>query len=242
LARSFESVARSRIHSQSAHVKPLKGLFVTGTDTGVGKTVVSAALMHRYRLEARLRYWKPIQTGIEESDDTSEVAGLGGCHMDELLRSGIRLPRPVSPHLAARLSATTIEIQPLVESIAQQPDDRTWIVEGAGGVLVPISEEQTMVDLMVALNLPVIVVARTVLGTINHTLLTLEALRRRALRVAGVVMVGIPDTDNKAAIEHYGRVPVLGELVPLVPLTTAALEVWSLSQLDRDGRLPELWQ
>jgi dethiobiotin synthase len=223
-----------------------KGLFVTGTDTGVGKTVVSAALMHRYRLAAPLRYWKPIETGIEQdddtSDDTSNVWRLGACHIDELFRSGIRLPRPVSPHLAARSSGTTIEIPPLVESMAREPDNRRWIVEGAGGVLVPINQTQTMVDLMVALNLPVIVAARTALGTINHTLLTLETLRRRALRVAGVVMVGAPDTDNKAAIEHYGLVPVLGELPPLTPLTPAALAAWSLSALDREERLLELWQ
>jgi dethiobiotin synthetase len=221
-----------------------KGLFVTGTDTGVGKTVVSAALMHRfrsaaprYRSAAPLRYWKPIQTGIEESDDTSDVAHLGNCHAGEIFRSGVRLPRPVSPHLAAQSSGTTIEIQPLLESIARQPDDRGWIVEGAGGVLVPINGTQTMVNLIAALDLPVIVVARTTLGTINHTLLTLDALRHSAVRVAGVVMVGAPDADNTAAIEHYGRVAVVGEMPRLTPLTAAALETWSWSGLDPEGRL-----
>ena len=216
-----------------------KGVFVTGTDTGVGKTVVSAALMHRYRLEAPLRYWKPIQTGIDQSDDTSDVAQLSGCHAGELFRSGIRLPRPVSPHLAAWSSGQTIEIPPLVESIAREPGNRAWIVEGAGGVLVPISEAQTMVDLMVALDLPVVVATRTALGTINHTLLTLEALRRRNLRVAGVVMVGDPDRDNRAAIEHHGFVAVLGEMPHLTPLTPASLEAWSRSELDPEGRLLE---
>ena len=214
-----------------------RGLFITGTDTGVGKTVVSAALMHRYRFAAPLRYWKPIQTGIEESDDTSEVAALGACDAGEICRTGIRLPRPVSPHLAARSSGMTIEIQPLLESIARERHRRTWIVEGAGGVLVPINPTQTMVDLMLALDLPVLVVARTALGTINHTLLTLEALRHRTVRVAGVVMVGDPDADNKAAIQHYGRVAVLGELPRLAPLTPAALQAWSVSELDREGQL-----
>jgi dethiobiotin synthase len=216
----------------------LKGLFVTGTDTGVGKTVVSAALMQRYRPEASLRYWKPIQTGAD--DDTGTVEHLGACRADEVFRSGIRLARPVSPHLAARSSGVTITIQPLVESIAPADRDRTWIVEGAGGVLVPLSEGQTMVDLMMALHLPVLVTARTALGTINHTLLTLEALRRRELRVAGVVMVGDPDPDNKAAIEQYGGVTVVGEMPWLTPLTPLAIESWSLSALDRDGRLLEL--
>jgi malonyl-CoA O-methyltransferase len=96
-----------------------------------------------------------------------------------------------------------------------------------------------MVDLMVALDLPVVVAARTALGTINHTLLTLEALRHRQLRVAAVVMVGAADRDNKAAIEHYGRVAVMGEMPPFTPLTAAALEAWSLSRLDPEGRLLE---
>jgi hypothetical protein len=98
---------------------PFRGLFVTGTDTGVGKTVVSAALMHRYRAVASLRYWKPIQTGIEQDDDTADVERLGCCGADEIRRSGIRLPRPVSPHLAARLHGTTIAVAPLVESMVR---------------------------------------------------------------------------------------------------------------------------
>jgi dethiobiotin synthase len=107
-------------------VSLLKGLFVTGTDTSVGKTVVSAALMLRYRPDVPVRYWKPIQTGIDQTDDqgddTRTVERLGRCRPGELFRSGIRLPRPVSPHLAARWSGTTIEIPPLVESIAREPD------------------------------------------------------------------------------------------------------------------------
>jgi dethiobiotin synthase len=215
----------------------LQGLFVTGTGTGVGKTVVAAALMHRFRRQARLCYWKPIQTGIEHDDDTGDVERLASCHPDELLRSGIRLRLPVSPHLAARISGTRIEIQPLVESIDRHPDGRRWIVEGAGGVLVPINQAQTMADVMAAMDLPVVVATQTVLGTINHTLLTLEALRRRNIRVSGVVMVGDPDAENKSAIEHYGRVPVLGEMPRFAPLTPGTLEAWSVSELDPGGRL-----
>ncbi len=106
-------------------------------------------------------------------------------------------------------------------------------------MLVPISDTKTMADLMLALDLAVVVAARTALGTINHTLLTLEALRRRNLRIAGVVMVGDPDSDNKAAIETYGRVTILGEMPRLTPLTPAALGAWSVSELDPEGRLLE---
>ena len=220
----------------------MTGFFVTGTDTGVGKTVVSAALVSRYRAHVPVRYWKPIQTGIEQDDDTSDVARLAACRPDELFRSGIRLPRAVSPHLAARLSGTTIALQPLVESFARQPDPTRWIVEGAGGVLVPINATQTMADLMCALALPVVVVARSGLGTINHTLLTIEALHRREIQVAGIVLVGDRDAENRMAIERYAGVTVVAEMPRLAPLTPAALQVWAASELDPDGRLLEGWR
>lgn len=95
----------------------------------------------------------------------------------------------------------------------------TWIVEGAGGVLVPLNETELMVDFMTRLALPVIVVSSTRLGTINHTLLTLEALRARTLTVAGVVMNGEPNNDNRDAIARYGKVRILGELSQVIPLT-----------------------
>lgn len=223
-----------------------RGVFVTGTDTGVGKTVVCAALMHRYRsLRSRpdtsritVRYWKPVQTGVERDDDTREVQRLGGCSPREILRNGVRLRRPLSPHLAARLSGVTIDVQTLLDGLAVQPPSR-WIVEGAGGALVPINESALMTDLMVRLALPVVVVARTRLGTINHTLLTLEALAARSLAVAGVVMVGRRNLENRRAIETYGRVRVIGELPRLDPLTPRALARWAAAELDAAGRLQE---
>jgi dethiobiotin synthase len=217
----------------------LRGLFVTGTDTGVGKTVVSAALMLRYRRDISLRYWKPIQTGIEQDDDTADVERLGGCGSGELERTGIRLPRPVSPHLAARLHGTTITIDALVSSITAASESIAWIVEGAGGVLVPINDTETMADLMNALGLPVVVVARAGLGTINHTLLTLEALRRRGLGVAAVVMVGDRNAENRAAIERFGAVPVVGEMPRFSPLDAAQLTAWAATELDPNRVLLE---
>ena len=210
----------------------LHGLFVTGTDTGVGKTVVAAALLHRYRAEGSVRYWKPIQTGIEQDDDTAEAGRLGGCQPDELLEAGVRLARPLSPHLAARLSGSTITLRPLVDSIRAEGASAFWIVEGAGGVLVPINESETMIDLMIQLELQIVVAAGASLGTINHTLLTLEALRRRDLRVAGVVMVGERNPDNRAAIERYGNVAVLGEMPLFDPLTADRLRHWAATELD----------
>ncbi len=212
-----------------------RGLFVTGTDTGVGKTVVSAALLLRYRPRFALRYWKPIQTGIEQDDDTAEVQRLAACGPDEVREDGVRLRRPVSPHLAARLADVRIDLASIGGLGSEEPV--RWIVEGAGGALVPINAAELMIDLMTRLALPVVVVARSTLGTINHTLLTLDTLRCRGLRVAGVVMVGVPDSENRHAIESYGRTRVLGELPHVSPLTPATLEAWATTSLDPHSHL-----
>ena len=187
-----------------------------------------------------LRYWKPIQTGIEQDDDTAEVKRLATCREDEIFRAGVRLPLPVSPHLAAARSGTRIDLDPMIKRIEREPSTHRWIVEGAGGVLVPINERETIADLIEQLQLPVVVVARTKLGTINHTLLTLETLRRRMLQVAGVVMVGEPNADNRKAIERYGEIKVLGEMPYFNPLTSIQLTSWAATELDRNGSLLEL--
>jgi dethiobiotin synthetase len=214
----------------------LRGIFVTGTDTNVGKTVISAALLARYRAEARLRYWKPIQTGIEHDDDSREVMRLSAASEREVRNGGVRLPRPVSPHLAARLAGTRITVRSLVEHVDGDEETR-WIVEGAGGVLVPINERETMADLIGALDLPVLVAARSTLGTINHTLMTIEVLRRRMLRVAGVVMVGEPNDENRLAIEKYGAAEVIAQMPRFDPLTPQALGQWVQADFDRQGVL-----
>ncbi len=228
-----------------------RGIFVTGTDTNVGKTVVSAALMVRYRAEAPLRYWKPIQTGIRDSgfgirnsDDTAEVARLSRARDEKIVNAGVRLPDPVSPHLAAQRAGTRITVKKIVETLngiesrTPNPESRhRWIIEGAGGVLVPINERETMADLMRALDLPVLIAARSTLGTINHTLLTIEALRRRMLRVAGVVMVGEPNDENRLAIEKYGAAEVIAAMPHFNPLTPETLARWVDAAFDRNGLL-----
>src|SRR5215472_14376405 len=174
----------------------MRGLFVTGTDTSIGKTVLSAVLAASHGCG----YWKPIQTGSES--DTIEVARLANCEVHD---PGIRFPEPVSPHIAAQSAGVRINLRDIV---AMAPTDGDWIVEGAGGVLVPINEDESMIDLILLLRLPVVVAARTTLGTINHTLLTLEALRSRQLTVERVVLIGEQNRDNRAAIATHGRVQV----------------------------------
>ena len=118
--------------------------------------------------------------------------------------------------------------------VCNDENDTTWIVEGAGGLLVPVNESQMTADWIAYLALPVLVVARSGLGTINHTLLTLEALRARRLRVTGVMMIGEPNAENRAAIEQYGHVPVVAEMPFLTPLDPGSLAAWSVTHLSME--------
>jgi dethiobiotin synthetase len=191
--------------------------FVTGTDTGIGKTVVSALLCAA--LDAY--YWKPIQTGTREGTDRRTVERLAELPRGKALPETYRFAPPVSPHLAARKAGVTIELKTI-----QTPEigmRENLIVEGAGGVLVPINETHLMMDLMKHLGLPVLLVARTALGTINHTLLSLAALRSARLTVRGVVMVGKPNAENRKAIEHYGQIGVVGAVPRLRKINRVTL-------------------
>lgn len=190
----------------------MKGIFVTGTDTGVGKTIASAYLMNSFRKTKKVSYWKPIQTGIEEDNDTETVRTFANCDDSEIFDVGWRLEKPLSPHLSAKLANVEITIDNTLKVLQKADLDRFFIVEGAGGVLVPLNENELMVDLMKSLNLPIIVISRSGLGTINHTCLTLEMLRHKGLEVFGVIMNGEPNLENKKAIEHYGMIKVLAEI------------------------------
>jgi dethiobiotin synthetase len=213
-----------------------RGLFVTGTDTNIGKTILSAALMHRYRPAMPVRYWKPVQTGSPEDDDTATVRNLGECSDVEIHDDGIRLPRPLSPHLSAKLHGVRIH---LADILGRAKVSGGWIVEGAGGVLVPLNETELMIDLIAGLGIAAIVMARAALGTINHTLLTVEALRARSIPIAGVVMGGEANPENRRAIETYGRVSVLAEMPRFPDLSAHVLREWARAELDRESRLEE---
>lgn len=180
--------------------------FITGTDTGVGKTIVSALLCAA--LDAM--YWKPIQTGTRDGTDRGTVMEAAAIHASRTIPEAYKFAPPVSPHLAARLAGVNIELRKM--RIPKSAANESLIVEGAGGVLVPINRTQLMTDVMKHLNLPVILVCRTSLGTINHTLLSLAALRAAELDVRGVVMVGKPNIENRKAIEQYGKIEAIGAL------------------------------
>ncbi|MGA8184205.1 MAG: dethiobiotin synthase [Terriglobia bacterium] len=192
-------------------------LFVTGTDTGVGKTLVSALLCAA--LEGV--YWKPIQTGATEDSDRQTVMELAGIGADRALPECYVFDPPVSPHLAAEWAGAEIDL-----ATVRRPEGRLpgpLIVEGAGGVMVPVNGKELMLDMMRRLALPVVVVARSALGTINHSLLTLRALQGAGLAVKGVVVVGTPNRDNERAIERYGCAPIIGRVPLLEVINRAAL-------------------
>ncbi len=180
-----------------------ESLFVTGTDTNVGKTVLSALLVSA--LDAI--YWKPIQTGAAEGTDRKTVIQLAAIPEAQALREVYCFEPPVSPHLAAEASGIRIDLARI-----QRPNglSKPLIVEGAGGIFVPINDSELMLDLAHRLGFPVIIAARSALGTINHTLLTVRALRCAKVAIKGVVMIGPRNRDNERSVERFGDVPLVG--------------------------------
>ena len=182
----------------------MNGFFVTGTDTDVGKTLVSSWLLTQ--LDAS--YWKPVQAGVMPETDSSVVRRLAEIEADRILPEAYVLPEAIAPHEAARRAGIAIDMAKFVPPVS----DRPLVVEGAGGLMVPLTDTAYVIDLAAELHLPLILVARSTLGTINHTLLSLEAIRRRGLPLAGVVINGPETPHNRAAIERYGQVEVIAEI------------------------------
>ena len=190
---------------------------VTGTDTGVGKTLVSAALAGHLGAH----YWKPVQAGLDETTDRDMVAQLSGLPASHILPEAYRLTTPCSPHEAARIDG--VEIDPVRLTPPTVPG--SLVVEGAGGVLVPLSMDTVYADLFAQWQLPVILVARTALGTINHSLLSLEALRSRAVPVHGVIFSGEENAASEQAICHIGQVRHLGRLPQMAVIDAQSLRI-----------------
>lgn len=191
-----------------------RSIVVTGTDTDIGKTIFAAALTGALGAS----YWKPVQAGrdADGKGDADRVAELTGA---QLLPSAYDLATPASPHLAAKIDG--IEIDP--GRLAMPAVDGPLVVEGAGGVMVPITRQWLYADQFAHWRRPVVLVARTALGTINHSLLSIEALRCREVPILGVAFVGEPVEDSEAIVCDYGKVKRLGRLPRIDPLTPEAL-------------------
>ncbi|MBB2201695.1 dethiobiotin synthase [Gluconacetobacter tumulisoli] len=183
-----------------------QGVFVTGTDTGVGKTLVSACLLRAWEAS----YWKPLQTGIaEDTADSDTVTALAGLTAERLHAPAAVLAAPLSPFDAAEREGVSIDATAL--ALPTVIDHRPLVVEGAGGIMVPVTADCMMIDLIARFALPVVLVARSQLGTINHTLMTLAALRQRGIAVAGVILNGPPSLEARRAITLFGGARVLAE-------------------------------
>lgn len=192
----------------------MSAFIVTGTDTDVGKTVFAAGLA------AHLDgwYWKPVQAGLDDGTDAMRVGALSGLPAERILPEAYRLATACSPHRAAAIDGVAIDLDALA-----LPPQRPLVVEGAGGALVPLRDNLLMADLFALWKLPAIIVARTALGTINHSLMTIEVLRSRRVPIHGVAFIGEPVEDSEAAICRIGGVARLGRLPWLSPLDGRSL-------------------
>jgi dethiobiotin synthetase len=190
-------------------------IVVTGTDTDVGKTIFAAGLT-RF-LDGV--YWKPVQAGLQGETDTEVVQRLSELPKERILTEAWRLRTPASPHWAAELDDVAIDPAALLLPAPNRP----LIVEGAGGLMVPLTRDTLLIDVLARWRAPVVLCARTRLGTINHTLLSIEALRRREIPIMGVALIGDAHPENERIIATFGGAAVLGRLPYLDPLTPSAL-------------------
>jgi len=190
-------------------------IVVTGTDTGIGKTVFAAGLagfLDGY-------YWKPVQAGLAGEADSETVLRLAGLAAHRILPEALRLKTPTSPHLAAEIDGVTID----PARLTPPSTDRPLIVEGSGGLMVPLTRDLLFIDVFARWRAPVVLCARTTLGTINHTLLSIEALRRRDIPLLGVALIGDAHPENARIIAGLGTVSILGRLPLLDPLDADSL-------------------
>lgn len=178
-------------------------LFITGISTDVGKTIASAIIVEALQAD----YWKPIQAGDLEHSDTHKVQSLVSNTQSQFHPNSYALQTPASPHLAAAKDGITIDLNQI-----QEPETTNHlVVEGAGGILVPLNDTQSVVDLIQS-DYKVIVVSRHYLGSINHTLLTIEALQNREIQVAGIIFSGDENSSTESIILSRTAVPCLGRI------------------------------
>ena len=201
----------------------IKNYFIAGTDTGIGKTLVSAVLARALRAS----YWKPIQSGIDDDvSDHDSVKQLTGLPAEHFFPSSYLLKASLSPNQAADLENTIIDLN----NCKMPTASRSLIIEGAGGVCVPLNNTETLLDLMLKLNLPIVIVSHGKLGTINHTLLTIKVLRQYGLTIHGVIFNGAISKASQQNIEQWGNVRTLLHIPQFDNVTPETIQKWSDSQ------------
>lgn len=192
-----------------------RALVVTGTDTDIGKTVVAAGLVAALDAD----YWKPVQAGLDGETDRETVMRLARLSPDRAHAEAYRLRTPASPHRAAEIDGLDID----TSRLSPPATSRTLVIEGAGGLLVPLNRRELQIDLFARWGLPVLLVASTRLGTINHTLLSLEALRSRSIPLLGILFTGDENTDTQHTICEFAGARSLGRLPTLSHLDSDTL-------------------
>jgi dethiobiotin synthetase len=179
-----------------------QNIFVTGIGTGVGKTIASAVLTEALQAD----YWKPIQCGNLEDSDSKTVQSLISNSTSKIHAEAYRLKTAASPHYAALVEKKEIELKECKLPVTEN----RLVIEGAGGIMVPLNQKELVLDLIIKLKTPVILVVRNYLGAINHTLLTIDALGQNGIELLGVIFSGDGFLDNEEIIRHFGKVQVLG--------------------------------
>lgn len=215
----------------------MEGIFVTGADTNVGKTVVSAGLlklMHGFR---KVHYWKPVQTGTVMNDDTDDIRAMVELGPECFMEPTYRFADPLAPRHAAKKWGKHIDLNEIAKQYANRPNpDAFTIIEGAGGLLVPMNDEETQKDLIKKLGLPVLLIAEDRIGAINHTLLALAECRHENIPVLGVILTKAQGTyGNAENISHFGKVEILAEIQPYEDSKTL------IAQVSCNKRLRELF-
>lgn len=205
----------------------MDGIFVTGTDTGVGKTTVCAGLLKLLQGTRDVAYWKPVQTGTIIGDDTNTVRDLTELQDEYFIPPVYRFPDPVSPHAAAQKWGQRVELNVLTDAyVKAKKGGRFIIVEGAGGLLVPFNDEILQIDFISALKLPLLIVSEDRVGAINQSLLTVNAAREAGIEILGIVLTHARKTlGNAAPISQFGKVPVLDEIDPTESARNAVAQV-----------------
>ncbi|WP_158995866.1 dethiobiotin synthase [Mucilaginibacter sp. L196] len=183
---------------------PDKTLFITGIGTGIGKTIVSAVLTEKLKSD----YWKPIQSGDLDDSDTLKVRNLVSNNTSVFHTEAYRLTQPYSPHKSAAIDGITIDLNKIIAP----KTNNNLLIEGAGGLMVPLNDEYLMIDLIKQLNVEVVLVSQNYLGSINHTLLSVALLKQYDIKIAGIIFNGKTDENSESYILNYTGVKLLGHL------------------------------
>ena len=194
----------------------MKQVFITGIGTDVGKTVISAILTEHLQAD----YWKPIQSGDLHNSDSMKVKALISNSKSVFHPERYRLNNPLSPHASAEIDGIRISL----DDFELPQTDNHLIVEGAGGLFVPINEKDTVIDLIVRLNIPVVLVSRNYLGSINHTMLSIEALKARNIQIEGIIFNGASTPATERFIEKNANIPVLFRVEDLSEITPTIIQ------------------